>query len=122
MLRYSKLTDEQVLKRLMQVVGIEGTPHNDAGLEALIFTAEGDMRQALNNAQATHAGFGLISSENVFKVRRHSPLTRRSAPAHRPVLRGGAAFVRWPAVHDLPPAGVRPASSAARQEGAARVH
>merc|ERR1712098_426882 len=30
--------------------------------------AEGDMRQALNNAQATNAGFGLISSENVFKV------------------------------------------------------
>jgi replication factor C subunit 2/4 len=26
------------------------------------------MRQALNNAQATHAGFGFISSENVFKV------------------------------------------------------
>ena len=26
------------------------------------------MRQALNNAQATQAGFGLISQENVFKV------------------------------------------------------
>ena len=26
------------------------------------------MRQALNNAQATQAGFGFISSENVFKV------------------------------------------------------
>ena len=26
------------------------------------------MRQALNNAQATHAGFGFISSDNVFKV------------------------------------------------------
>ena len=38
------------------------------GLEALIFTAEGDMRQALNNAQATQAGFGFISAENVFKV------------------------------------------------------
>ena len=26
------------------------------------------MRQALNNAQATHSGFGFISSDNVFQV------------------------------------------------------
>jgi replication factor C subunit 2/4 len=38
------------------------------GLEALIFTAEGDMRQAINNLQATVSGFGLVNSENVFKV------------------------------------------------------
>ena len=57
----------------MQVVDAEGAPHNDSGMEALIFTAEGDMRQALNNAQATHAGFGLISSENVFRVRDAAP-------------------------------------------------
>ena len=68
MLRYSKLTDEQVLKRLLDVLHLEKVPFNDQGLEALIFTAEGDMRQALNNAQATMAGFGFISTENVFKV------------------------------------------------------
>ena len=84
-----------MLKRLLTVVAAEEAPHNEGGLEALIFTAEGDMRQALNNAQATQcaaaqfqplppfggaadpaplhavpgsAGFGLISQENVFKV------------------------------------------------------
>ena len=67
-LRFSKLTDEQVLKRLQEVLQAEEAPHNDAGLEALIFSAEGDMRQALNNAQATHSGFGFISSDNVFQV------------------------------------------------------
>jgi replication factor C subunit 2/4 len=67
-LRYSKLTDLQVLTRLQHVLEAEQAPSNESGLEALIFTAEGDMRQALNNAQATFAGFGLISSENVFKV------------------------------------------------------
>ena len=41
----------------------------DGGLEALIFTAEGDMRYALNNLQATAAGFDKqITKENVFKV------------------------------------------------------
>ena len=42
-----------MLKRLLTVVAAEEAPHNEGGLEALIFTAEGDMRQALNNAQAT---------------------------------------------------------------------
>ena len=35
-----------------------------------MFTAEGDMRQALNNLQSTFRGFGHVNSENVFKVRR----------------------------------------------------
>ena len=37
-------------------------------MTALIFTAEGDMRQAINNLQSTHAGFGFVSADNVFKV------------------------------------------------------
>jgi len=67
-LRFAKLTDQQVLKRLQDVLSMESASSNEGGLEALVFTAEGDMRQALNNAQATIAGFGFISSENVFKV------------------------------------------------------
>ena len=43
--------------------------YNNSGLEAIIFTADGDMRQALNNLQSTHAGFGDILADNVFKVR-----------------------------------------------------
>ena len=42
--------------------------YNDDGLTALIFTAEGDMRQAINNLQSTFAGFGFVSADNVFKV------------------------------------------------------
>ena len=38
------------------------------GLEAIIFTADGDMRQGLNNLQATHYGFGLVDADAVFKV------------------------------------------------------
>ena len=52
---WAKLSDRQV-------------KYNDDGLTALIFTAEGDMRQAINNLQSTWSGFGFISSENVFKV------------------------------------------------------
>lgn len=68
----------QILKRLQDVLVMEKVSSNEEGLEALVFTAEGDMRQALNNAQATHSGFGFISSENVFKVCR-DPSWRISA-------------------------------------------
>lgn len=42
--------------------------YNDDGLAALIFTSEGDMRQAINNLQSTWSGFSYVSADNVFKV------------------------------------------------------
>jgi replication factor C subunit 2/4 len=67
-LRYSKLSDKQILKRLLEVSDAEQLSYSDDGLEAVIFTAQGDMRQAINNLQSTHNGFGHINGENVFKV------------------------------------------------------
>merc|ERR1711997_30295 len=68
MLRYSKLSDPQVLAKLLIVCDKENIPYGDDGMEAIVFTAQGDMRQALNNLQSTFEGFGHVSSENVFKV------------------------------------------------------
>ncbi|KAF9778215.1 P-loop containing nucleoside triphosphate hydrolase protein [Thelephora terrestris] len=67
-LRYAKLRDTEILKRLLEICEFEKVKYNDDGLTALIFTSEGDMRQAINNLQSTWSGFGFISSENVFKV------------------------------------------------------
>ncbi|KAK3580818.1 hypothetical protein CHS0354_025163 [Potamilus streckersoni] len=67
-LRYSKLTDGHVLKRLLEVCEAENVSYTDDGLEAIVFTAQGDMRQALNNLQSTYQGFEHVNSENVFKV------------------------------------------------------
>ncbi|KAK0735572.1 DNA replication factor C-like protein [Apiosordaria backusii] len=67
-LRYAKLTDEQVVKRLLQIIEAEGVKYSEDGLAALVFSAEGDMRQAINNLQSTWAGFGFVSGDNVFKV------------------------------------------------------
>ncbi|CAE6493382.1 unnamed protein product [Rhizoctonia solani] len=67
-LRYAKLRDEEVLKRLLEVCEMEKVKYNDEGLTALLFTAEGDLRQALNNLQSTHAGFSFVSADNVFRV------------------------------------------------------
>jgi len=68
-IRFTKLTDSEVLKRLQPIVAAEELNAQDDGLEAILFTAEGDMRYALNNLQATAAGFdGQITRENVFRV------------------------------------------------------
>ncbi|KAK1927184.1 P-loop containing nucleoside triphosphate hydrolase protein [Papiliotrema laurentii] len=67
-LRYAKLRDAEVLKRLKEITEMEKVKYNDEGLAALIFTAEGDMRQAINNLQSTWSGFGFVSQDNVFKI------------------------------------------------------
>ena len=44
-LRYSKLSDAQILERLLAVCEKESVSYTDDGLEAIIFTSQGDMRQ-----------------------------------------------------------------------------
>uniref|UniRef100_A0A8C2H6N0 Replication factor C subunit 2 n=1 Tax=Cyprinus carpio TaxID=7962 RepID=A0A8C2H6N0_CYPCA len=44
-LRYSKLRDDQIMMRLTEVVEQENLHVTNDGLEAIIFTAQGDMRQ-----------------------------------------------------------------------------
>ncbi|WIA13158.1 hypothetical protein OEZ85_006750 [Tetradesmus obliquus] len=66
--RFTKVSDADILARLQVVIAKEGLTATKDGLEAIIFTADGDMRQALNNLQATHTGFGDITADAVFKV------------------------------------------------------
>lgn len=66
--RFARVPDVQVLQRLKAVAEREGVTCTPEGLEAVVFTADGDMRQGLNNLQATHTGFGDVTPDNVFKV------------------------------------------------------
>lgn len=78
-LRYARLGEAQLLKRLLELCKAEDVQYAEDGLAALIFTAEGDMRQAINNLQSCVAGFGFVSGENVFKVAdQPSPVAIRS--------------------------------------------
>ena len=67
-LRFTRLHDAEVLVRLQQVCALEKISYDSSGLEAIIFTAEGDLRNALNGLQSTVSGFKHVNSENVFKV------------------------------------------------------
>lgn len=69
-LRFSRLTNEQVLQCLLKVCEAENISYCDDGLEAILFTAEGDMRNALNTLQASCnlSKDGIINQTTVFKV------------------------------------------------------
>lgn len=68
-LRFTKLDDTELLNRLKVVLANENvTNYDESGLKALLFTAQGDMRQALNNLQSTWSSFQQITAETVYKV------------------------------------------------------
>lgn len=68
-LRFNRLQDGEVLKNLRRILACEHIhEYTDDGLGALIFSCDGDMRQAINNLQSVYYGFGLINSDNVFKL------------------------------------------------------
>ncbi|CAF4764397.1 unnamed protein product [Pieris macdunnoughi] len=67
-LRYSRLTDSQILAKVVEVCGKEGLSYTEEGVSAVVFTAQGDLRAALNNLQSTAQGFGHVSPDHVFKV------------------------------------------------------
>ncbi|WFD29329.1 replication factor C subunit 4 [Malassezia sp. CBS 17886] len=67
-LRFARIQDEELLRRLVEICRAEKVEYTDEGLAAVVFTAEGDMRQAVNNLQSTWTGQGLVTPDNVFNV------------------------------------------------------
>lgn len=68
LIRFNKLTDEQIRGKLVSVCAQEHVEWEDDGLKAIIDTSNGDLRQALNNLQSTADGFGAITQDSVYKV------------------------------------------------------
>ncbi|KNE72535.1 hypothetical protein AMAG_16578, partial [Allomyces macrogynus ATCC 38327] len=68
-LRFARLSDTQVLSRVRTVAQRESVPMTPAGLEAVVFCADGDLRLAINHLQAAaSAASGMVDAEQVFKV------------------------------------------------------
>lgn len=66
--RFRRLSPPQVAERVRYVLDTEKVPYDQSGVDAAIFTADGDMRIALNNIQSTFNGFGNVTEENLNKV------------------------------------------------------
>lgn len=68
-MRFARLADEHMRERLLHIMHVERIPTpTSGGMEALLFTSEGDLRKSINTLQATYMGLGLITGDNVYKV------------------------------------------------------
>ena len=70
-LRYVPMTEENIKKRLEHICQKENIIYDDKGIETLNFISQGDIRQAINNLEATYHGYKTITEENVFKLCYH---------------------------------------------------
>lgn len=67
-LRFNRLTEEEILERLIEIAKLENIPYDEEGMKALVFAADGDMRNAINNLQATAVAAKRITQEKVFEI------------------------------------------------------
>jgi len=67
-LRYKRLENEKINKRLKYICDKEEIKSNLKGIKALILTSEGDMRKAINNLQLTYNSFDEINEDTVFEI------------------------------------------------------
>ena len=67
-LRFGKLSSDDIKERITFVLNNENAKYDDNGLKAIIDTCNGDMRYALNNTQSCIVGFGEVNEENVYKI------------------------------------------------------
>lgn len=66
--RYRRLSNESIIKRLKFICNLENVKYSDKGIDAIVTTSQGDMRQAINNLQLTFNGYKYISEKNVYKL------------------------------------------------------
>lgn len=66
--RFTRLTNEQILDRLLCVAKAENIKYTNNGLQSLLFVSNGDLRNGINSMQATAAGFDIVDDKTVFKV------------------------------------------------------
>lgn len=67
-IRYERLTNEQISTRLMQICEKENVEYDRAGINSIVITSQGDLRQGINNLQLIHNGYIKVTLENVYKL------------------------------------------------------
>ena len=65
--RFRKISRDSVRKRLEYILKSEGIEFTDDGISAILYVAEGDMRQAVNMLQSA-ATLGAVNEENVYGI------------------------------------------------------
>ena len=66
--RFNNIKENEIYSYLETLCSIENIIHDKEGLEALVFSANGDLRIAVNNLNITYHGYKQITNTNVFKI------------------------------------------------------
>ncbi|MGM0399611.1 MAG: replication factor C small subunit, partial [Halobacteriota archaeon] len=66
--RFTPLDDDAVAGRIEDIAEAEGIEYTDAGVDALVYAANGDMRRAINALQAAAATGEVVDEESVFAI------------------------------------------------------
>lgn len=67
-LRYNRMTNENIMKRIKHICAKENIDYTEEGLDVITFIAQGDIRQAINILESTFNGYQLVNKENVYKI------------------------------------------------------
>ncbi len=66
--RFSPLSDDAVAAQVREIAAAEGIEVTDAGVDALVYAADGDMRRAINSLQAAATTGGVVDEEAVYAI------------------------------------------------------
>jgi len=66
--RFSPLSDEAVAAQTREIAAAEGIEVTDAGVDALVYAADGDMRRAINSLQAAATTGDVVDEEAVYAI------------------------------------------------------
>jgi len=65
--RFTRLPKESVKKYMEHILRQEKCKHDEAGLDAILYVSEGDMRRAVNILQSA-AAIGAVTEDNVYAI------------------------------------------------------
>jgi replication factor C small subunit len=65
--RFKKVGKDAIKKRIDGILAAENVQHTDAGLDAILYVSEGDIRHAINLLQSA-AAFGKVDEESVYSI------------------------------------------------------
>ncbi|MES3161521.1 MAG: replication factor C small subunit [Halorubrum sp.] len=66
--RFSPLSDEAVATQVREIAAAEEIEVTDAGVDALVYAADGDMRRAINSLQAAATTGRVVDEEAVYAI------------------------------------------------------
>ena len=67
-IRFKKLTDEQISMYLSKICKNENIPFDKGGLAMICYISSGDMRKSINDLQKTAYTFGKVTKETVLSI------------------------------------------------------